>query len=412
MATSFAADEPSASAAPSLSTGPGSLAAAIQPLTVPAGMVDRNWVVFHSLTPDPPECERGDPLAVVASGYSRPEDARSVDIRVELHTDAVAAREQLELLRVDETCAEAELARANAGDDGLGEVSSDAPAGVLVEPYLADVRSSDARTSDDENRDAASLDEHHTFTRAYTGELEGTPISGAVSAYVDGRVVVEIDVGTLSDERDGSADHVALTREIRRLQSAVEVPDEPEADPLVDDAVDRLRSVLSAAPPAPRFELSHAVVVQPAGRYADGCSPAPAPLAEVLGPGWTGVGGQSLLVRTAHVTEDEAAASALVSALAGDGTACSGTGPLDGVPGAWTDAAAGSGSTEVVDGREVALVRRTVRRDDAPDVEWTEMSTAAAVGAEVVGWRFFGPLGDEPDLVALTAAVAADLDGG
>ncbi|MEM9131829.1 MAG: hypothetical protein AAF962_09300 [Actinomycetota bacterium] len=343
-----------------------------------------DWFEYAEPFDPLPACLGSEPQAAVRRIFLNGQTGESAAISIDVYASEAEAVAALDELLGDYTpCLEAGFAAAQdkVAEQGIYDtVSADL---IGQEPSLLD----------------GGADATHRYIFEAVGPTSSLTLEATVTHYVVGQAVVGIEVALVGDR------HEALTR-----SAASMVADELswEPDPVVDEAVDRLRlAVLGPDTPGRFYQL-----VQPAAVRAPTdtqCAGPDAGIAELTGPVWATSQGISAIFQTGIAFADEAAAIDAMDALAATDPACvyglisrrlAGTSSFDG----------GEITVETVDGREMIILDISMTQElegSSVPVDVAGISVFVRVEADVVSWQFIGIRGDEPTMTDL-AAMAAD----
>ncbi len=372
--------------------GAGSVILAVSPDLDSGEVFGEGWVRFS-----PPAakavaaCRHGEPVAGLQRTVIDFQTNESIAVSILAYADPDQAAAALE----------------EAIGDGHGPCAAEARAELEVRavedgPY-------DAVTADLVGQvEPSLLAERGGATRWFTVELIGAGTSlrfdVATTSYVVGTSLVSIETSLVA----GRDDHQLLTEQ---AAGAVGADGTWDLDPTIDAATERLRRAV-AGPDSPSsfYDLLQSATL--ALDEGDPCLPLEPGLITLDGPMWSTAQGASVIVQRGAAYAEEADAVAALASLAELDVDCE----VD----LLTDSLVGSISyvdhaSEIIerDGRQITVVTVEVtQRIDGSDIDVPVASTIAVtrVGTDLVGWRFLGIVGDEPDLVALVVDAARRIE--
>ncbi len=354
----------------------------------PARLGD-DWFEYAEPLPPLDGCRFGDPQASVQRVYLNGLSGESAGININVYRSADEAQAALDQITSEgyKPCLEA----------GFDAIRTKIEAQGIYDEVTAEVIG-DAEPS--------LLDDRPGSTQRYTFEAIGPTstltLEATATHYAVGQALVSIEVTPFDDR------HKALT-EAAAAMVADDIVWTP--DPVVDDAIDRLRlSVLGPESPARFYQLIQPAMVDVPS--PTDCGGPPAGIGELDGPLWATSQGISAVFQAGTAYPDEAAAIDALALLGETDPACvygivsqrlAGTATYDG----------GEIRTETVNGREMVILDVSMTQEldgSSVPVDVAGITVFVRVGTDVLAWHFIGIRGDEPDLTSLATSAADQLE--
>jgi hypothetical protein len=349
-----------------------------------------DWVPYVQPKDPVESCRFGEPLAETLRSWANLSTSEGIGLSISVYEDEAAARAA--------TVEASGPAYGDCLDDSLASFRELLAESGFTTPFTIDL-------ADQPVRSILGDDGLTWWATQNLGRGVGqTTIETAITITTVGRLVVATEVGLLPDNDQ----HEQWTRALLELvdtDGAVAGP-EPDDSPghhvQLNAAVERLRAAVRASgAPNEFYRLSESAILR-RGQVGP-CSGSPAPVASLLGPSWATENGISGVKQIGSTYLDTAQAENSLARLETVDLACRAE--------QWIPAFFGSmrfidGSIEIVerDGRRFLVEQLNLEQtlEGAPSADAQVITVLTTVDSEIVGWRFLGLAGDEPDLIDLT----------